>query len=51
MNNALLAHMAIKIPWPKKKIDYKNMTHHLNKEEPFMAYIMVFKGERKPYQK
>lgn len=27
---------------------YKNMTHHLNKEEPFMTFIMVFKGKENP---
>lgn len=32
----------------KKKNYYKNMTHHLNKEESIMAYIIVFPGKEIP---
>jgi hypothetical protein len=28
-----------------KTIYYKNMTHHLHKEKPFMEYITVFQGK------
>jgi hypothetical protein len=35
----------------KKKIITKNMTHHLNKEESFMAYIIVFQGKENPAKK